>query len=145
MSSQNNLRSDVCKTLDIIFRSSFCKTNKSKNSYMFYIKVSFNYKVTHAKILWKACNSIVWYDLIKSLSCHGSLFLPVSTWRGIRPMSLIHLFILSYFGMMVNKDTLDVWVFLIYLMLFLWMGGVFLRQAVETSTLLGGLLEVSIL
>ena len=33
-------------------------------------------------------------------------------------MSLINLFILSYFGMMVNKETLGVCVFLIYLMLF---------------------------
>ena len=36
-------------------------------------------------------------------------------------MSFITLFILSYFGMMVNKKTIDVCVFLIYLM----MGGYF--------------------
>ena len=33
-------------------------------------------------------------------------------------MSLINLFILSYFGMMVNKEIIGVCVFLIYLMLF---------------------------
>ena len=38
-------------------------------------------------------------------------------------MSLITLFILSYFGMMVNKETIGVFVFLIYLMLLYgWVG-----------------------
>ena len=38
-------------------------------------------------------------------------------------MPLINLFLLSYFGMMVNKETIDVCVFLIYLMLFYgWVG-----------------------
>ena len=33
-------------------------------------------------------------------------------------MSFINLFILSYLGMIVNKETIGVCVFLIYLMLF---------------------------
>ena len=33
-------------------------------------------------------------------------------------MFLIYLFTLSYFGMMVNKDIIGVFLFLIYLMLF---------------------------
>ena len=38
-------------------------------------------------------------------------------------MSFINLFILSYFGMMVNYETISVCVFLIYLMLFQgWVG-----------------------
>ena len=38
-------------------------------------------------------------------------------------MSFINLFILSYFGMMVNKETIGVCVFLIYLILFYgWVG-----------------------
>ena len=38
-------------------------------------------------------------------------------------MSFINLFILNYFGMMVNKETVDDCVFLIYLMLFYgWVG-----------------------
>ena len=38
-------------------------------------------------------------------------------------MSLIDLFILNYFGMMVNTETIGVCVFLIYLMLFYgWVG-----------------------
>ena len=38
-------------------------------------------------------------------------------------MSLINLSILTYFCMMVNKETIDVCVFLIYLMLFYgWVG-----------------------
>ena len=38
-------------------------------------------------------------------------------------MSLINLLILSYFGMVVNKETIGVSVFLIYLMLFYgWVG-----------------------
>ena len=38
-------------------------------------------------------------------------------------MSLVNLFILSYFGMVVNKKTIGVCVFLIYLMLFYgWVG-----------------------
>ena len=38
-------------------------------------------------------------------------------------MSFINLFVLSYFGMMVSKETVGVSVFLIYLMLFYgWVG-----------------------
>ena len=38
-------------------------------------------------------------------------------------MSLINLFILTYFGMIVNKKTIGVYVFMIYLILFYgWMG-----------------------
>ena len=38
-------------------------------------------------------------------------------------MSLITLFILSFFSMMVNKETISVCIFLIYLMLFYgWVG-----------------------
>ena len=64
-------------------------------------------------LLKATCNFL---EVIKFLS--WIIISSNSTWRGIWPLSLINLFILSYFGMMVNKEIIRVCVFLIYLMLF---------------------------
>ena len=76
--------SKFCKTLDIIFRSSHCRTDYA-TTLIYSILSYLNFKETHIKFVWKSCNSTMTcpYKKLHIITkksqncCPGLLFLPV--------------------------------------------------------------------